>query len=90
MAVTPEWLLDAASRRLNERARAPLYRYEAAKNLLDMITSHPLPTLEGLRRVGFVVSGGPVQEVYHLYMRLTATSKHSKHNVDRIYKMIHG
>jgi hypothetical protein len=90
MAVTPEWLLDAASRRLSERARTPLYRYEAAKKFVNLITSSHMPTLDGLRIAGYAMSDGKVKEAYHIYFLLTTSSKHSKHNADRIYKMIHG
>ena len=90
MAVTPEWLLSAASRRLSERARAPLYRYEMARKLVNLISSSHLPTLDGLRMVGYAMGEGRVQEVYSIYMLLAATSKHSRANIDRVYKMIHG
>ncbi len=36
------------------------------------------------------MSDGKVKEAYHIYFLLTMSSKHSKHNIDRIYKMIHG
>lgn len=90
MAVTPEWLLGAASRRLGERAKSPLYRYMEAKRLVNLIATSHLPSLDGLRMIGPSMDDGRVKEVYLSYIMLTATSKHSRVNVDRIYKIIHG